>query len=209
MTDALPLAGLKRLLDRNRTAFAGDPCQGCGTPLPADHSHVANVQTRQLLCVCEACYASIPTASDGRDSHRAVPRRYLRLLAAAITDEQWDAFEIPVGIAFFFRNSTLGRAIAAYPSPAGATESLLSAETWDRVLRASPWARTLVPDVEALLVRRTNGTGECYIVPIDACYELTGCIRRRWSGFGGGPAVREEIDSFFATIRGKSEAAAP
>ena len=209
MNDALPLWGLKRLLDDDRTAVAADPCQRCGEPLPADHRHVADLQARHLLCVCPACYASLSIANGERGPHRAVPRRYLRLVGPAITDEQWDAFGIPVGMAFFFHNSTLGRSVAAYPSPAGATESLLAPEEWDRVLRASPWARTLVPDVEALLVRRTDRACECFVVPIDACYELTGRIRRRWSGFGGGTAVREEIDSFFTMLRAKSEATEP
>ena len=34
------------------------------------------------------------------------------------------------------------------------------------------------PDVEALLVRRERDASfECYLVPIDACYELTGIVR--------------------------------
>jgi hypothetical protein len=147
--------------------------------------------------------------AEARDSHRAVPHRYLRLLGSVVTDEDWDAFEIPVGIAFFFHNSALGRSVAAYPSPAGAIESLLSPETWDRVLRANPWMRTLAPDVEAVLVRRTHEVRDCFVVPIDACYELTGRIRQRWNGFAGGPAVREEIDSFFAMLRERSEVVAP
>ena len=203
------MSSLKRLLDSDRTTVAGDRCQYCGGPLPPDHRHVANVETRQLLCVCAACHAALATGDGEQGPHRAVPRRYLRLVAPAITDEQWDAFEIPVGIAFFFHNSALNRTVAAYPSPAGATESLLSPEAWDGVLRASPLARTLAPDVEALLVRRTDGARESFVVPIDACYELAGRIRRRWSGFGGGPLVREEIDSFFAMLREKSEATTP
>ncbi len=209
MIDALLVSRLKPLLDGDRIAAAGDRCQRCAAALPADHGHFANVQTRHLLCVCAACYASLAFDREARDSHRAVPRRYLRLFASVITDEQWDAFEIPVGIAFFFHNSMLGRSVAAYPSPAGAIESLLSPETWDRVLRASPWVRTLAPDVEAVLVRRTHDARDCFVVPIDACYELTGRIRHRWSGFAGGPVVREEIDSFFAMLHERSEPVAP
>ena len=136
---------------------------------------------------------------------RVVPRRYLRLPAAAVGEAEWDAFEIPVGIAFFFHNSTLGRIVASYPSPAGATESLLPAEAWERVIERSAWASTLAPDVEALLVRRTVEASDCFILPIDACYELSGLIRSRWRGFGGGPEVREEIDRFFEALAERSE----
>jgi hypothetical protein len=69
--------------------------------------------------------------------------------------------------------------------------------------------RAMAPDVEALLVRRTHEARDCFIVPIDACYELAGRIRRRWTGFGGGPDVRVEIDSFFAMLREKGELATP
>ncbi len=207
--DAFLVAGLKRLLDSDEIAATGDRCQRCAVALPAEHGHVANVQTRRLLCVCAACYASLPLEPEARGSHRAVPHRYLRLLASAITDEDWDAFEIPVGIAFFFHNSALGRSVAAYPSPAGPIESLLSLETWDRVLRANPSVRTLASDVEAVLARRTHDARDCFVVPIDACYELTGRIRRRWSGFAGGPAVRAEIDAFFAMLHERSEVLAP
>ena len=59
--------------------------------------------------------------------------------------------QIPVSVAFFFVNSTLDRVAAFYPSPAGATESLLSLDTWDEVVAANPELATLAPDVEAFL----------------------------------------------------------
>ena len=70
---------------------------------------------------------------------------------------------------------------AFYPSPAGATESVLPLDTWDEVVAANPELATLQPDVEAFLVRgraRTAAGAECYLVPIDACYELVGQLRR-------------------------------
>ena len=41
-----------------------------------------------------------------------------------------EEFQIPVGMAFFFFNSALGRVTGFYPSPAGATESLLPLAAW-------------------------------------------------------------------------------
>ena len=55
-------------------------------------------------------------------------------------------------------------------------------------------------DIEALLVYRRKGAAEAWIVPVDACYELVGRIRRWWRGFDGGHEVNEEIERFFANL---------
>ena len=107
---------------------------------------------------------------------------------------QWDALQIPVSVAFFFVNSTLDRVSAFYPSPAGATESLLPLDTWDELTAAHAELATLEPDVEAFLVRVSTGRrteGECYLVPIDACYELVGQLRTLWRGFDGGQEAHD------------------
>jgi hypothetical protein len=41
-------------------------------------------------------------------------------------------------------------------------------------------------------------------VPIDACYELVGRMRRVWKGFDGGEEAWSEIESFFALVRERS-----
>ena len=55
-----------------------------------------------------------------------------------MTDAQWDSLLIPINMAFFFASSASGRVIAMYPSPAGATESLLPLETWDEIVAENP-----------------------------------------------------------------------
>ena len=60
--------------------------------------------------------------------------------------------------------------------------------------------RTLVPDVEALLVNRVRGARGHWIVPISECYALVGLIRTRWRGFTGGAEVWREIGSFFEEL---------
>jgi hypothetical protein len=111
-----------------------------------------------------------------------------------------------VSVAFFFVNSTLERVAAFYPGPAGATESLLPLEIWDDVIAANPTLATLQPDVEAFLVRadRESGGAECFVVPIDACYELVGHLRRHWRGFDGGREAHEALDAFFARVRARA-----
>ena len=76
----------------------------------------------------------------------------------ALSPAQWDALQIPVSVAFFFVNSTLDQVAAFYPSPAGATESLLPLDTWDELVAANPELATLEPDVEAFLVRSATAS---------------------------------------------------
>jgi hypothetical protein len=203
-------ARLRRFLTPPPKARAGERCDMCGEPVAEEHSHVVNVETRALMCTCRPCYLLFtnPGAAGGR--YRAVPDRYLAASELRITSAEWDELQIPVGIAFFFHNSSLGRMAAFYPSPAGATESLLPLGAWTELARVNPVVQSLAPDVEALLARRhRDGLVECFVVPIDACYELVGRMRRTWKGFDGGQQAAEEIDSFFATVRERSGVAAP
>ena len=131
------------------------------------------------MCACRGCYLLFTSDGAGGGHFRSVPDRYLSFPDFELSPEQWDNLQIPVSVAFFFLNSSLGRVAAFYPGPAGATESELPLDTWAEVIDANPQLATLQPDVEAFLVRsRPNGGGtECYIVPIDACYELVGHLR--------------------------------
>lgn len=201
MTAAFPLTTLKRLLDADVPA-PGSACRRCGAMLPDDHPHLADIESRALECVCATCHAD--ASSRSRDATiRPVPRRYARASDTILTDDRWNAFDIPVGIAFVFHNSAMRRLVVSYPGPAGATESLLPTSGWERVLPE------IAPDVEALLVRRTRGARDCFIVPIDACYELAGRIRRTWSGFSGGSAAHDEIETFFERVRERCRGTAP
>ena len=42
-----------------------------------------------------------------------------------------------------------------------------------------------------------QGEPECFLVPIDACYELVGHLRVLWKGFDGGTEAHAAIDAFF------------
>lgn len=74
-------------------------------------------------------------------------------------------------------------------------------------------AALLEPDVEALLLRRSQDGYACYLVPIDVCYRLVGQMRLHWKGFDGGARARAELDAFFAHVAGRAripqEAAQP
>jgi hypothetical protein len=165
-----------------------------------EHSHVVHLEKRSLLCTCRPCALLFTEKGAGRGRYRAVPKRYLRDPGFTMTEADWNALQIPVRMAFFFHNSDLERPVAFYPSPAGATESLLPIEAWQEGLGATPLAGEMEFDVEALLLRQTGGVSECLLVPIDICYELVGLVRMYWKGFDGGTEAWERIDAFFAEL---------
>jgi hypothetical protein len=110
-------------------------------------------------------------------------------------------------LAFFFSSSVLDRVVAFYPGPAGVTESELGLAAWTDVLTANPELDVLSDDVEALLVRAPDHDHEaqCFLVPIDACYELAGRLRTVWRGFDGGQDARAVIADFFANVKARSK----
>ncbi|MEU0375088.1 DUF5947 family protein [Streptomyces sp. NPDC006283] len=173
-------------------------CELCGAPLGGErHRHLVDTEKRALACVCGPCSQLL----DRSGRFRAVPGRYLSDPGHRLDDNAWELLRIPVGVAYFFHNSALERLVALYPSPAGATESELEPSSWQTVLEGTHLAALLEPDVEALLLRRHDGRTECYLVPIDICYELVGRMRLRWQGFDGGAEARADLDAFFAHVR--------
>ncbi|GIH52681.1 hypothetical protein SAMN05421833_14615 [Microbispora rosea] len=194
--------GLRRFRDpaRAEPAEPAQRCELCAELLDGEHGHVVDLETRALMCACRGCRLLFVRPGQGR--YRAVPDRFRYAPSFRISPADWDDLGIPVRTAFFFRNSSLGRTVAFYPSPAGATESLLPLATWERVIAANPALADTEPDVEALLMDRApDGSFSCHLVPIDACYRLVGLVRLHWKGFGGGREAWEAIDGFFAALR--------
>ena len=88
---------------------------------------------------------------------------------------------------------------------------VLMPRLWSEDGPEEPWATQteclLEPEDTAtvrVLVRRTGEGFECYLVPIDACYELVGLVRMHWKGFDGGQEAWEAIDGFFDAVRERS-----
>lgn len=186
-------------------------CEMCATEVPPEHPHLVQVAERRMLCVCGPCGFLFDNPGAGGGGYRRVPDRYLADERFALSDAQWDALQVPVGIAFFLHNSTRDAIVACYPSPAGATESELGLEAWSSGVGASALAAELSPDVEALLVRRDGSHGdtgraggECLLVPIDACYHLVGLVRMHWRGFDGGTEAWRAIDGYFDELRARA-----
>ena len=178
----------------------------CSEIIADEHQHVVNVAGRQLMCVCRGCYLLF-TDSHAQLRYRAVPDRYLSFPDFALDRRTWELLQIPVGLAFFFRNSALDRTVAFYPGPAGATESDLDLEAWTAINSADPRVglrRRRRRGAAGASARGSKRTPDCYLVPIDACYEFVGGLRMLWRGFDGGQEAREFIDAFFAQLATRS-----
>lgn len=181
-------------------------CELCSLGLRPDHSHLIELAPRKLICTCEAC--AILFSGQGVKFKR-VPRRVLSLPKFNLSDAEWNGLMVPINMAFFFRNSLEERMVAMYPSPAGATESLLELEAWNDIAARNPVLSTMESDVEALLVNRLGysrgySAPEYYLLPIDECYKLVGIIRMHWKGLSGGTEVWRELGEFFTTLKAKS-----
>ena len=205
--DPSPLAVLGRIGRSRPRAAPGERCEMCAEPIGEPHPHVANLAGRSLMCTCRGCWLLF-TDEHAELRYRAVPERYLTFTGLRLDGAVWNTLDIPVGLAFLFRSSGLGRTVALYPGPAGAAESELPLDAWAGVLAANPGLDVAQVDVEALLVRGPAGGGaegfECHLVPIDACYELVGRLRQVWRGFDGGPEGRAEVDRFFDRVAARS-----
>lgn len=136
---------------------------------------------------------------DGR--FKVIPRDARALPDFQMSDVEWESLALPIELAFFFYHSPEKKMVAMYPSPAGATESLLPLTAWESLARQNAVLQNLAPDVEALLVNRVRETRAYYIAPIDKCFELVGAIRMHWRGFSGGEEVWLEIDRFFSQLK--------
>jgi hypothetical protein len=192
------LAALRRFV--RLPAAAPERCELCGSSIPKGHEHLVDPARHELKCACGPCAILFPQREGARFA-RVRPRAE-SLPAFQLEEERWEELRIPVGLAFFFRSSAAGRVVAFYPSPAGATESLIQLDSWEAIERDNPPLARMEPDVEALLVRRIGADREQYLVSIDHCYRLVGLVRLHWRGFSGGPEAREQIDRFFAELRG-------
>jgi hypothetical protein len=199
-----------------------EKCEFCATTIAAEHGHVADLDSATLMCACRACYLLFTHSGAGqtwqqdpqpdqerrmgRARYRAIPDRYCADPGHPLTQAEWDALEIPVGLAFFLRSTASGDTTAFYPSPAGATECRLDLEAWGRIAAAHPLVAAAEPDVEAILMSRgerdQHGV-ETFLVPIDACYELAGRMRLEWHGFDGGAEARQSIASFLDRVRAR------
>jgi Family of unknown function (DUF5947) len=181
-------------------------CELCREVLTDRHGHLVDTDKRSLACACRACYLLFTQEGAGGGRYRAVPERICHDPSRTLSDLDWNDLQIPVAMAFFFYNSAIGRVVAGYPSPAGPTECELDLQAWDRIAAEQPLLREMVPDVEAILVNRTELGNEVFLIPIDMCYALVGELRMYWTGFDGGAEVRTALATFMTGLRHRAVA---
>jgi hypothetical protein len=210
----LPAADMLAARAREGPSAAGarpeEACEMCAAEIPADHGHVADLERSALMCACRACYLLFTHSQAARGRYRSVPDRYCSDPAHPLSAADWDALDVPVGLAFFLRSGG-GELAGFYPSPAGATECRLDLQAWQRIAETHPMLTAAQPDVEAVLITRGDARGgeagvECFLVPIDACYELAGRMRLQWRGFDGGSEARASIAEFLDGVRSRARA---
>jgi hypothetical protein len=151
-----------------------------------------------VVCACDPC--AILFDGNSRQRFSRIPRDVYRLENFEMEDHEWESLLIPIKLAYFVHNSSLGRIVAQYPSPGGAMESALDLEYWSAIAERNPVLQKFAPDVEALLVNRIAAQPHYYRVPVDHCFRLVGIIRTRWHGLSGGSEVWEAIDDFFRDL---------
>ena len=172
-------------------------CDLCGAEVPDEHPHLVEIAARRLVCACRRC--AVSATAEGR--FRRLPSTVRRLAEVRLTDADCESLQIPIGLAFIFHSTPHDRPVALYPGPAGAMESLLGLEAWSALVDRNPALAALEPDVEALLIDRTEGRRDYYQVPIDRCYALAGLMRRHWRGLSGGSEAWDAIAQFFVRLR--------
>jgi hypothetical protein len=177
-----------------------EACDLCAEPLAAEHDHLLDLRSGDLLCACRACALLMGREGAADGGYRAVGRRRRALPELRFDDTTFAALGIPVDMAFFSLSTTAGRMRALYPGPMGVTEAPLHAGAWAALVADNPVLEDLRPDVEALLVQRAGGAREQWILPLDDCYRLVGIVRRHWRGLAGGTEVWQEIERFFADL---------
>jgi Fe-S cluster biogenesis protein NfuA len=206
--EAAPPVQLIQLRRKKAQPLDSDRCELCSEPLTSVHQHLFEPAKSKLFCACDAC--ALLFCSQERGKYRRVTRRASDLSDFHLTDEQWQALMIPIGIAFFYYNSSAEKIAAIYPSPAGPIETTLPLQSWQELARNNSRLAKMQPDVEALLVNRLkNSSGqteaEYFLVSIDHCYRLIGLVRANWQGLSGGPNVWPEIKKFFLELKQHSD----
>lgn len=184
-------------------AASTEQCGLCGTPVGQTHHHLLELANRKIVCSCEAC--AILFSDRAANTYRRIPTDIYILPAFVLSDVQWEALSIPINMAFFCEYEGFLEPSVFYPSPAGATQAHLDADSWHPLVAQNPGLQRMKPDVEALLVNRVTHPHDYYIVPIDECYRLVGLIRTKWRGFSGGKDVWQSIGEFFASLKSRAK----
>ena len=110
----------------------------------------------------------------------SIPDRYRSDPGRPLSMAEWDALEIPVGLAFFLRSSGGRRRDRVLPEPGRRHRVPPRPEAWSRIAAAHPLLGAAEPDVEAILIsrgtRRTSSSASwCRSTPATSSPGGCGC----------------------------------
>lgn len=191
----MPASPLSRLQQLARPQPVQERCELCSAPIGPEHPHLLELKSRQIACACEPC--AILFSGHQSQRYRRIFPRVSHVDGIDPDEGLWESLSIPIKLAFFYHHSGADKIIAMYPSPAGATESLLPMDSWEELRTRSPLLQRMQSDVEALLINQVGGRRDCLLVSIDECYRLVGLIRMNWRGLSGGLELWKVIAGFF------------
>lgn len=194
MTNAV-LARLRALV----TGVASEECGLCAQSIPSDHEHLLEPEARRVLCACPTCVALFAPEQRGQaPRYLRVDRRVARVHELDFDDHTWAELGVPAALAFFTTRHRTREVVATFPGRAGLIESFVPLRVWSELEQRFPLLKAILPEVEALLVRRTARHRDVFQVSIDYCYELAGLLRNSESPLAA-PELAP-VQTFFARL---------
>jgi len=169
------------VLAKLRSFVTGTPveeCELCAEAIATEHEHLLEPDARRVFCACGACAQRFVEEQPQKSArYLRVQRGAARLNGLVFDDAVWTELSVPVGLAFFTTRSRTGEVVATFPGRAGLIESFVPLKAWRELERSFTPLKSILPDVEALLVRHTLRHQDYFQVSIDHCYELSGVLR--------------------------------
>lgn len=153
-------------------------CDLCGSELDAAHGHLLERRSQRLLCSCQVCAALLEQGAGRR--YLRVPRRVVALpaLRAGALDDDHRVEPGPNWPVSFLSPRTGASCLSvSRAGPRGVRQDTLPLNPWYRLRDANPALRPLRPDVETLLIRRTERGLAGWRVPVDRRCRLLGLLR--------------------------------
>ena len=202
--DAPP--GLRRFLTERPPR--PERCELCAVAVPEDgHRHLVDTEKRALVCACVPCALLMeqPGAAAGR--FRTVPARYLTDPGHRLDDSAWEASADPGRRRLLLPQRRARPAGRPLPEPGRShRERTRTGHLGRPSSAAAAWPNSSNPTWRRCCCAAPSGRCECYLVPIDICYELVGRMRLLWQGFDGGAEARADAGR---VLRARSGATRP
>ena len=189
------------VLSKLRAFVTGNPveeCELCAQAITVEHEHLLEPEARRVLCACSACAALFLQEQEQPSARYLRVERRAARLQIELSDASWSELGVPVGLAFFTTRSRTGEVVATFPGRAGIVESFVPLRAWSELEQRFSAIKRILPDVEALLVRRTSRHQDYFQVSIDHCYELAGMMRSSEAPLSS-PELAV-VQSFFARL---------